>query len=162
MRDFRWNVDFDPKLFDTTPPAGYKDVTPVELTLDERVDLFRQGFATFAELSGGHYPRVKIIYGDVTLDEMKRLAKIDTPATDEQIRTDEYVKIQKAVRSFAMLNELYQENADVAYYGQTVEAKDKDKVLLRWQLDDGRYQVMYGDLRSETVSPERLRELEAM
>jgi hypothetical protein len=93
---------------------------------------------------------------------MKRLAKIDTPATDEQIRTDEYVKIQKAVRSFAMLNELYQENADVAYYGQTVEAKDKDKVLLRWQLDDGRYQVMYGDLRSETVSPERLRELEAM
>ncbi len=162
MHNFKWNVEFDPKLFDTTPPEGYTDTTVKMLSFKDRVFVFREGLATFAELSGGHYPRVKIIYGDVTLDEMKRLAKIDTPATDEQIRTDEYVKIQKAVRSFAMLNELYQENADVAYYGQTVEAKDKDKVLLRWQLDDGRYQVMYGDLRSETVSPERLRELEAM
>jgi hypothetical protein len=60
-----------------------------------------------------------------------------------------------------MLNGLFRENPDVAYYGQTVEAKDKDKVLLRWQLDNGKYQVMYGDLRSEAVSPERLRELEA-
>ncbi|MEX2113933.1 MAG: hypothetical protein WD845_12155 [Pirellulales bacterium] len=161
LHDFRWNVEFDPKLFDTTPPAGYKDATPAELTLDERVDWFRQGLATFAELSGGHYPRVEIIYGDVTLDEMKRLARFDSPPTPEQVRTDEYVKIQRAVRSFAMLNSLFRENPDMAYYGRTVDARDKDKVLLRWQLDDGRHQVMYGDLRSETVSPERLRELEA-
>jgi hypothetical protein len=161
MHDFRWNVDFDPELFDTKPPAGYKDATPVALALDEQVEWFRHGLATFAELSGGFYPRVKIIYGDVTLDEMKRMAKIDTPATPEQIRTDEYVKIQKAVRSFGMLNRLYHDNPDMAYYGKTVAAKDKDLVLLRWRLDDGQYQVMYGDLRSETVSPQRLRELEA-
>ena len=30
-----------------------------------------------------------------------------------------------------------------------------------WQLDDGRYEVIFGDLRAETVTAERLRALEA-
>ncbi len=47
-----------------------------------------------------------------------------------------------------------------AYYGQTVGPKDKDKVLLRWKLDDGRYEVIFGDLRAETVTAERLHKLE--
>jgi hypothetical protein len=28
MRDFQWNIDLDPKLFDTTPPEGYTDISP--------------------------------------------------------------------------------------------------------------------------------------
>ncbi len=51
-------------------------------------------------------------------------------------------------------------NFDFAYNGKTVGAKDKDKVLLRWKLDDGRYEVIFGDLRAETVTAERLRGLE--
>jgi hypothetical protein len=49
----------------------------------------------------------------------------------------------------------------VAYYGKTVGPQDKDKVLLRWKLDDGRYEVIFGDLRAEAVTAERLRALEA-
>ena len=26
--DIQWNIDLDPKLFDATPPQGYRDVTP--------------------------------------------------------------------------------------------------------------------------------------
>jgi hypothetical protein len=33
-------------------------------------------------------------------------------------------------------------------------------MLLRWKLDDGRYQVIFGDLRAETVTAQRLHELE--
>jgi hypothetical protein len=51
-------------------------------------------------------------------------------------------------------------NPDAAYYGKTVGPSDKDKVLFRWKLDDGRYQVIFGDLRAETVTAERLHELE--
>ncbi len=47
-----------------------------------------------------------------------------------------------------------------AYHGKTVGPKDKDKVLLRWKLDDGRYEVIFGDLHSETMTAERLRALE--
>ncbi|KKM15865.1 hypothetical protein LCGC14_1691780, partial [marine sediment metagenome] len=31
FQDFRWNIDLDPKLFDTTLPKGYTDVTSAEL-----------------------------------------------------------------------------------------------------------------------------------
>ena len=51
-------------------------------------------------------------------------------------------------------------NSDHAYHGKTVGPNDKDKVLLCWKLDDGRYQVIFGDLRAETVTAEQLRALE--
>jgi hypothetical protein len=52
-------------------------------------------------------------------------------------------------------------NPDAAYYGKTVGPKDTHKVLFRWKLDDGRYRVLYGDLRFETITADRLRTLEA-
>jgi len=55
---------------------------------------------------------------------------------------------------------LVDDRKDAAYYGTTVAPKDPDKVLLRWRISDGEYRVIYGDLRAETVSPEKLAELE--
>jgi hypothetical protein len=51
-------------------------------------------------------------------------------------------------------------NPNAAYYGKTVEPSDKDKVLLRWKLDNGKYAIIFGDLRSETVTAEQLHALE--
>jgi hypothetical protein len=56
---------------------------------------------------------------------------------------------------------LVQQKKDPAYYGDTLTPKDSDKVLLRWRLSDNEYRVIYGDLHAETVSPEKLAELEA-
>lgn len=58
------------------------------------------------------------------------------------------------------IGEIQEYNPDAAYYGKTVRPKDKDKVPLRWKLDDGRYQIIFGDLHTETVTAERLRALE--
>jgi hypothetical protein len=55
---------------------------------------------------------------------------------------------------------LVQGNKDPAYYGKTVTPKDADTVLLRWKLSDKEYRVIFGDLHAETVSPEKLAELE--
>jgi hypothetical protein len=49
---------------------------------------------------------------------------------------------------------------DPAYYGKTVTPKDADKVLLRWKISDSEYRVIFGDLHAETVSPQKLAELE--
>jgi hypothetical protein len=38
--------------------------------------------------------------------------------------------------------------------------KDTGKVLLRWKVSDKEYRVIFGDLHTETVSPERLAQLE--
>ncbi|HNS22932.1 MAG TPA: hypothetical protein PKH24_20705 [Sedimentisphaerales bacterium] len=55
---------------------------------------------------------------------------------------------------------LTNEKKDPAYYGKTITPKDADKVLLRWKLSDMEYRVIFGDLHAETVSPEKLAELE--
>ena len=71
-----------------------------------------------------------------------------------------YPKLQKAWAGFEQTVDIFQYKPDAAYYGKTVGPSDKDKVLLRWKLDDGRYEVIFGDLHSETVTAERLRGLE--
>jgi acyl-CoA-binding protein len=58
---------------------------------------------------------------------------------------------------------LVQEKKEPAYYGDIVGPNDADadKVLLRWKLSDTEYRVIYGNLAAETVSVEKLAELES-
>ena len=56
---------------------------------------------------------------------------------------------------------LIQDKKDPAYYGKIVTPKDTDKVLMRWKVSDNEYRVIYGDLHAETVTKEKLAELEA-
>jgi len=49
---------------------------------------------------------------------------------------------------------------DRAYYGKTVTPKDADKVLVRWKVSDKEYRVIFGDLHAQTVTAEKLAELE--
>jgi len=55
---------------------------------------------------------------------------------------------------------LENENKEPVYYGDTVEPGDADKVLLRWNLEDSQYRVIFGDLNARTVTAEELSELE--
>jgi hypothetical protein len=160
MRDFEWNIDLDTKLFDPVAPEGYRDATPKPRTLEERIQDMVASFKTYAELSGGHYPRTEHPYGDVLLDEMLRMIGVQGQPTPDDVRTEKYAEVQKAVRGFAELSMILRDNANAAYHGTTVGLKDSGKVLFRWKLDDGRHEIIYGDLRAEPVTGERLRELE--
>ena len=61
------------------------------------------------------------------------------------------------------IDEAIQASKYMAYYGETVTPTDADKVLWRWKwkVSDNEYRVIYGDLHAETVTPEKLAELEA-
>ena len=160
MEDFQWNLELDPKLFDATPPAGYVDATPEPPGLEKQVRAIVDALNVYAEFSGGHYPRVKMVYGDVTRDEMMGIVGIKGQPTPNQMRDKKYEMILKAGLGFAWINTILRDNSDAAYFGLTVGPKDNDEVLLRWKLDDGRFHVMYGDLRAETVTADRLKTLE--
>ena len=160
MEQFRWNIDFEPSIFETEPPPGYTDATPRLPTVEEQVNHITEAFKVYAEICGGHYPRVKMVYGDVTRDDMFRQAGIQGRPTLEQLRSENYAKILKATHGFATINRILRDNTAAAYHGQAVGPSDKNKVLLRWRLPEDSYQVIYGDLHTETVSSERLRELE--
>ncbi len=161
MQDFQWNIELDPKLFDPTPPEGYADATPKPPSLEQQMADISHALKIYAELSGGHYPQVKMVYGDVTRDEMYKMAGIADRPTPDQIGTEKYANIVRAMTGFTRLNGILRDNPDAAYYGKTVGPKDSGQVLLRWRLDDGRYQVVFGDLRAEIVTADRLRTLEA-
>ena len=180
LSNYEWNIDLDPKLFDTTPPEGYTDTTPKPPTLEEQILHITEAFKIYSDASLGYYPRIHTFsYGrplDLRYLLINKVIKIPTDTT-EQERSD-YIKeslkkiehsvytkeiqepYSKAVEGFHFCYLLQTANSDFAYYGQTVTPKDKEKVLLRWKLDNGQYEVIFGDLRAETISAERLRALE--
>jgi hypothetical protein len=151
--DIQYNIDFDPKLFDTTPPKGYKDKTKRPLTLEEQVREIVKALKACSEATGGTYPGN---YNELFAAELygkwsKRMTKTipDDTAVPQELN-----------KGFDAIFDIQRYNLDAAYNGERVSAKDKDKVLLRWKLDDSRYEVIFGDLRAETVTAERLRVLE--
>jgi hypothetical protein len=57
----------------------------------------------------------------------------------------------KAAVVAAFYQKLANEQREPEYFGATVKPGDAEAILLKWKLDDGRYRVIYGDLRAETV-----------
>jgi outer membrane lipoprotein-sorting protein len=169
MENIQWNIDLDPQLFSTTPPEGYVEASiPQPESPERQLQHIIDALRIYAELTGDHYPRVKRIYGDQIMFEVRKMIGADTIPSQEQMRDEKvrkefmekYMKAQKASFGMGIMTRILRDNPDAAYYGKTVTPKDKDKVLLRWKLDDGKYEVIFGDLRAETVTAERLRELE--
>ena len=160
VSDIQWNIDLDPKLFDATPPEGYKDDTPITPASAEQARQISQALRIFAELNGGHYPQ-RLLDGGGFRELLTLMEKVGITKREGGVPTFKIDSEQaaKAVKAMGQLLDV-KVGPDVAYYGKTVGPKDKDKVLLRWKLDDGRYQVIFGDLRAETVTAERLRALE--
>ena len=161
MADFHWNADLDPKLFDPAPLEGYVETVPPATKVDDQVKKITAGLKLYAKYSGGHYPRVKMLYGDVTRDEFVKLSGAPyPPRKDADFKDSRVQEVNDATWGFATINTILRENADAAYHGRRVGPDDKDKVLFRWKLDDGSYEVIYGDLRAEAVPAGRLRTLE--
>jgi hypothetical protein len=57
----------------------------------------------------------------------------------------------KASAVAAFYRQLANEQRDPEYFGAAVKPGDPEAVLLKWRLDDGRYRVIHGDLRAETI-----------
>jgi len=158
----QWDIDLDPKLFDPTPPPGYRDITPKPTPLEEQGCQITAALRIYAEASGGHYPQAQHV-GLKDLGELLEKLGILRIKTEHGVKTSQMTlsnqnmagKLSEALEGFRLL-----ETTDHVFYGKTVGPKDKDKVLLRWKLDDGRYEVIFGDLRAETVTAEKLRTLE--
>jgi hypothetical protein len=166
FENFAWG-NVAEKEFDTTPPAGYTDITPKPPTAEEITDKIVLGLKTYHKYAG-KYPKGKLVYGDTTRDELFAAAGfLHSPGrhskTDEEraeLDTPKWAECVTASTGFSWMNQLQRKNPDVAYHGKTVTAADAGKVLFRWKLDDGGYRVIFGDLSSETVPAERLKVLE--
>ena len=154
--NIQWNIDLDPKLFDPTPPEGYTDTTRKPPALEEQVRQIGEALRIYAEASGHYPPRSP---DSATIDEFcNMLGIVKWPRMND--KEGNAGKLAKLTEGVAQISEIHAYKPEFAYYGNTVGPSDKEKVLLRWKLDDGKYEVIFGDLRSQTVTAERLRALE--
>ena len=165
--NFQWDVPVDAAEFKPVIPDDYTGTVikfPAHITEETAI----QGLKLCVELLG-KYPE-KITDVDATV---LRLAEgSETPAAlrlkeeTKGLTKDEIVNkladFLMPIRGGAMFYVLLvQDKKDPAYYGKTVTPKDADKVLVRWKVSDSEYRVIYGDLHAETVTTEKLAELEA-
>ena len=101
IKDIQYNIDLDPKLFDTTPPDGYKDTTGKPLPLEEQKQLevcqITRAMKTYAEVFGGCYPAthgdlLKAVFGGVKAKlisgNSERAAKMNTAKAPEALQQE--------------------------------------------------------------------------
>ncbi len=170
MDRFAWAVSVDASEFEPVIPEDFTTVTsqPMKIpAMNEETAL--RGLETFAELTGRYPEKLDIAtLMSVTKDLVKTHgAKIDAGGAPEAAarQKDEYVaKVQEKLMPIMSISRFYmtlvQDQKHPAYYGDIVGPDDVDQVLMRWQVSDTEYRVIFGSLHAETVSAEVLAELE--
>ena len=169
VHDFQWDVPLAAAEFE--PPAvpdGYLVVVENRLPGPVNEETATQALRQCVELLG-KYPgslSVGLPSGlQLELDKSDSPAamrlKEELKALTEQERVNRLMDVGTPMR---YLVEFYtgfiDDRKDPAYYGTTVTPQDAGKVLLRWKVSDNEYRVIFGDLHAETVSLEKLAELE--
>ncbi|SIN87834.1 hypothetical protein SAMN05444166_1404 [Singulisphaera sp. GP187] len=167
LENFHWGKQ-DPKLFDTTVPAGFAKLPTLDLKAEQITEYVVFGLSTFAKYNHGKYPAVKYVYGDQQGEALRKLMGMGPEAIGWVVPSKETKWSDPKAGEFAhgsygmsWINSLQREHPECVYHGKSVTSQDADKVLLRWKLDDDEYRVIYGNLKAENVSAERLKELEA-
>ena len=159
--DFRWNVVVSADDFKPVKPEGYISSGEIAVPAVKEENAIK-GLRLFVSLAG-EYP--DNLDTEILNKEARGLIGLVRDSLEEI--ADDEKKMKKLTGELISMmgpaffyEKLVYDNKDPAYYGKTVTPKDANKVLLRWKLSDNEYRVIYGDLRAETVSPEKLAELE--
>jgi hypothetical protein len=166
VTDIQWNMELDSRLFDTTPPAGFLDIT---LPNDDRsIAEVVAALNHYAELSGGRYPHVEKLDernyvtkfdAEACYREMLDLAGFTGPLQDEWADDPKYQRIEQARPGLDTLERIFHSPKWlIGYYGPDVGTGDKDKVLLWWgaarENAKDEYRLFYGNLRTE-IAPRK-------
>lgn len=185
ISDFQWDVSVDVAEFDPVIPDDYTSLTsaPTKMPAMNEETLLK-GLRLCVDMKSPSYPDTlsmqsmvqimqqyqQVMQGfqesgdkDAAQEFMAKLTGIDLSQGkpgSEQI-TQVVTRLTMTAQGPSLFySTLVQEEKDPAYYGDIVTPQDADQVLVRWKLSDSEYRVIFGDLRTETVSAEVLAELE--
>jgi outer membrane lipoprotein-sorting protein len=175
LEDFQWNIqvnsdEFQPVIpqdYTTMLPGGYKLPTGSE---EEAIEGLK-----FSGQLLGRYPKkldmMNLMNDIVAIKDsnnpteaalkLKETLQGQVSKLPQEEQTRKVLEMMKPAQSLGMFYMmLVQERKEPIYYGNVVEPADADKVLLRWKTGENEYRVIYGNLTVETVSAEKLAELE--
>jgi hypothetical protein len=173
---FQWDAQVNADEFKPVIPQDYTTILPGGYKLPSASEEGAIEGLKFCEKLLGRYPK-KIDMVNL-MNEVMAIKDVNSPTEaalklKEEIMGDmnnlpdeekarKIMDIMRPVQSlgiFGMM--LVQDKKDAVYYGESVTPADADKVLLRWKVSDSEYRIIWGDLHAETVTAERLAELEA-
>jgi hypothetical protein len=158
MEGFKWNISLRPELFDVQPPYDYEDKTRGPPN-DKEIAQILGALKTYS-IAYGHYPQVDEIQGDIISADLRKKLGIPAGALGKSVvEHKDYPRWMDASFGWGWMNVLHNQNSDCSYFGKTVGPKDAGRVLTHWKLKDERYFVIYGDLKTETVTAARLQSL---
>jgi hypothetical protein len=172
LYDFRWDIPVTSAEFEPPPaPDGYLivvDNLPGPLTEEGIIQGLKQCVSLL-----GRYPYPENINMTPPRGIQLELNTSDSPAAtklkDElkvmtkQDRVNRLMEVGTPMRRiYRFCVGLLASNKDPGYYGKIITPKDADKVLMRWKVSENEYRVIYGDLHAESVTKEKLAELEAV
>ena len=151
---FHWNVDLDASLFDTstfdTETAPKFDLKIPSATEDSLI----AGLRLYSEIVEGEYPIaldftkiMKDFYQRASVTDGRTPKKIKGPSDPRQMMG----KLLPLYAGTIFFRKMVTSGVPAEYFGPDVAPGDANAVLVRWQLDDGRWRVIYGDLRAETL-----------
>ncbi len=165
IHDFAWDISVDASEFEPIIPEDYTTLTsgPVKIPAMNEETAIR-GLKLFAEMSGRYPEKLDMV---TLMSVMKEFTK--TPAAEKvesgqkpsQEQTQELLEKLTPVLSIgSFYTILVQDQKHPAYYGDIVSPEDAGQVLMRWQVTETEYRVIFGSLHAETVGADVLVELE--
>ena len=176
LYDFQWNVQVNADEFKPVIPQDYTTILPGGYKLPSASEEGAIEGLRFCEQLTGRYPKkidmMNLMNEIVAIKDsnspteaalkLKEVIEGDMNDLPDEEKAKKIMEIMRPVQSLGMFHmTLVQDRKEPVYYGEFVTPADADKVLLRWKVSDSEYRVIYGDLAAETVSAERLAELES-
>lgn len=176
LYDFQWYVQVNADEFKPVIPQDYTTILPGGYKMPSASEEGAIEGLRFCEQIMGRYPKkidmMNLMNEIVAIKDsnnptaaalkLKEDLKGEMDKLPEEEKAKKIMEIMRPVQSLGLFHmTLVQEKKEPAYYGETVTPADTDKVLMRWKTSDNEYRVIFGDLRAETVTAEKLAELEA-
>lgn len=156
--NFQWDIVIEPALLKPEIPDDYELIAQGKWETGNEGEEIIEVLRLFVEYADGKYPASL-----KTMTVAKAIApalRKKFPRGSREPSKELLARFMKVDRVGMMYTTLEKDGKDPAYYGDTVSAESPDAVLFRWRTDDDTYRVVFGDLRTEDVSAEKLAELE--
>ncbi|HVP12682.1 MAG TPA: hypothetical protein VMV94_16010 [Phycisphaerae bacterium] len=147
---FGWDAALAASLFQPNIPEDYHRVDAKLARPDETAlvnALKRLAYFT------GRYPPA--LTPTSILGRLHKMVTEERRAEFEELDRSGMVQLGMEIGGGTMYYmKLVRDGRKPEYFGDEVTPDDANEILLRWQLDDGKVRVIYGDLRAETLPAE--------
>jgi len=158
--NFQWDIKIEPARLKPQIPDDYELVAQTKWEAgkegEEIVDILR----LFVEFADGKYPPSlkTMIVANAIASALKKKFSADSGKPSKEL----IARLMKVDMVGTMYTTLEKNGKDPAYYGDKVSAESPQAVLFRWKIDGDTYRVVFGDLKTEDVSADKLVQLETL